>query len=153
MIDNDGLHGMQERSAARTLAAGLHAIRVEFFENGGGAGVVLSWSGPGIAKQAIPASLFSQPTEAIISLAGFASVGLPHMVSRRAADPAAGRASRSGMPAIGQISSWAPGTSVAIKPRPFNPDRIVTPRLAALRPSRFTLGALISHRSNFGDLS
>lgn len=56
VIDNDGLHGMQERSATLTLAAGYHPLRVEFFENGGGAGLQFSWSGPGIAKQLVPAS-------------------------------------------------------------------------------------------------
>lgn len=56
LIDNDGLHGMRERSATVTLAAGHHPLRVEFFENTGGAGLQLWWSGPGIAKQIVPAS-------------------------------------------------------------------------------------------------
>jgi len=38
------------------LSAGYHALRVEYFENTGGAGLVLSWAGPGIAKQVVPAS-------------------------------------------------------------------------------------------------
>lgn len=55
-IDNDGQHGMRERSVTLTLAAGLHPLRVEFFENTGSAGLRLSWAGPGIAKQVVPAS-------------------------------------------------------------------------------------------------
>ncbi len=39
VIDHDGLHGMEERTANVVLAAGMHPIRVEFFENGGGRGV------------------------------------------------------------------------------------------------------------------
>src|SRR5262245_1307370 len=54
IIDNDGVHGMRERSAVRTLSAGYHALRTEFFENAGGAGLVLLWRGPGIGKQVIP---------------------------------------------------------------------------------------------------
>jgi hypothetical protein len=62
IINNDGLHSMRERSATRTLTAGYHSLRVEFFENSGGAGLILSWAGPGIAKQVIPAAnLFRDP--------------------------------------------------------------------------------------------
>ncbi len=59
VVSNDGLHGMQERSGAIDLAAGKHAITMEFFENGGGAGMIASWQGPGIAKAVIPASALS----------------------------------------------------------------------------------------------
>jgi len=56
VVDNDGTHGMQERSGQIGLKAGKHALRVEFFEAGGGAGLVVSWEGPGVGKQTIPAS-------------------------------------------------------------------------------------------------
>ena len=56
IINNDGLHGMQERTRTLTLAAGYHPLEVTFFENGGGAGLLLSWKGPGISKQIVPAS-------------------------------------------------------------------------------------------------
>ncbi len=55
VVDNDGLHGMQTRFGTRALAAGRHPMRLEFFENGGGAGLRLRWSGPNISTQAIPA--------------------------------------------------------------------------------------------------
>jgi len=54
IIDNDGLHGMVERSGTVALAAGYHPIRVEFFENGGGAGVIARWQSSTIARQVIP---------------------------------------------------------------------------------------------------
>jgi len=57
LIDNDGGHGMVEKFAALALAVGYHELRVEFFENGGGAGLIMSWAGPGIAKQVIPAGV------------------------------------------------------------------------------------------------
>jgi hypothetical protein len=60
VVDNDGLHGMVERSGVIGLAAGKHAFRVEFFENGGGAGVIARWQGPGIPKQVIPGANLSR---------------------------------------------------------------------------------------------
>jgi glucose/arabinose dehydrogenase len=56
LIDNDGLHPVRQRSRTVRLSAGLHALRVDYFENTGKAGLILSWSGPGIAKQVIPAA-------------------------------------------------------------------------------------------------
>lgn len=56
VVNNDGLHGMVEVSGAIALAAGRHAFRVEFFERGGGAGLIASWQGPGVAKTVIPAA-------------------------------------------------------------------------------------------------
>jgi subtilisin family serine protease len=60
VVDDDGLHGMQERSGTIALKAGLHAVRVEFFENGGGAGVIASVSAPGLPKQVIAASMLKR---------------------------------------------------------------------------------------------
>ncbi len=62
VVDNDGVHGMLERSGTISLPAGPAAFRVEFFEAGSGAGVIARWQGPsgsGFAKQIIPASAFS----------------------------------------------------------------------------------------------
>ncbi|MEY5032001.1 MAG: hypothetical protein RL354_1032 [Planctomycetota bacterium] len=56
VANNDGLHGMATVSGTRGLRAGKHALRVEFFEAGGGAGVILAWSGPGGASGAVPAA-------------------------------------------------------------------------------------------------
>ena len=55
VVNNDGLHGMNEESGTMLLAAGLHRVRVEFFERGGGAGVIARIEGGGLSKQVIPA--------------------------------------------------------------------------------------------------
>ncbi len=55
VVDNDGLHGMRERSGRIGLKAGLHAIRVIFFEHSGGEGLEVRYEGPGIEKRLIPA--------------------------------------------------------------------------------------------------
>ena len=54
VVNNDGLHGMVERSGTIALEAGWHAIRVEFFERGGGAGLIVLAGGPGTAYDVIP---------------------------------------------------------------------------------------------------
>ena len=55
LIDNDGLHGMVEKSGAVDLAAGSHPIVVTYFDNGGGDGLQVAWSGPDLPKQKIAA--------------------------------------------------------------------------------------------------
>lgn len=55
LVNNDGLHGMVEKSANVDLTAGPHALIVTYFDNGGGDGLRVQWSGPGIKKQNIPA--------------------------------------------------------------------------------------------------
>ena len=56
VVDNDGLHGMVTRSATVALEAGFHRVRLEFFENGGGAGLLFRWSGPSTGTQSVPAA-------------------------------------------------------------------------------------------------
>ena len=55
LIDNDGLHGMVEKTGAVDLAAGSHPIVVTYFDNGGGDGLEVAWSGPDLPKQKIAA--------------------------------------------------------------------------------------------------
>ncbi|MBM83158.1 MAG: hypothetical protein CMJ78_21560, partial [Planctomycetaceae bacterium] len=55
LINNDGLHGMVEKSASVTLPAGLHKLVVTYFDNGGGDGLRFQWQGPGIKRGNVPA--------------------------------------------------------------------------------------------------
>ena len=54
IVDNDGLHGMQERSGTVQLTAGLHKYEINFFEKAGGEQLVVNYEGPGIPKQPFP---------------------------------------------------------------------------------------------------
>lgn len=67
VVNNDGLHGMVEQSGTIRLRAGTHRIRVEFFENGGGAGLFVRWAGANLPKATIPGSAWlhdaAQPEE------------------------------------------------------------------------------------------
>lgn len=77
LIDNNGVHGMLEKSATRMLTAGLHEVHIKYFENTGPAGLRLFWSGPGIVKQIVPAGAFFHhpPPAALRSLAVSALTG------------------------------------------------------------------------------
>jgi hypothetical protein len=58
VVDNNGLHGMQEASGDILLSSGLHAVRVEFFERGGGAGCIVRIAGGGLSKQVVPPEMW-----------------------------------------------------------------------------------------------
>lgn len=64
VVNNDGLHGMETRSGSIGLRAGTHRVRAEFFERSGGAGMVVSIAGPGLAEQPIPSAMWSRPCDA-----------------------------------------------------------------------------------------
>lgn len=54
VVDNDGLHGPVEQVGTLALGIGTHAIRVEFFEKGGGAALTVEWIPSGGAREPIP---------------------------------------------------------------------------------------------------
>ena len=56
VVDNDGLHGAQEKRGVIALAAGLHPIRVAYFNKTGGLDLKISYASKKLAKQLIPAS-------------------------------------------------------------------------------------------------
>lgn len=56
VVNNDGLHGAQERSGTIGLKAGTHALTVTFFERTGDQALSVSYAGPGLSKQALPAA-------------------------------------------------------------------------------------------------
>ncbi len=59
VVNNDGLHGVVEKSGTITLTAGYHPIEITFFERSGGESLQVLYEGPGIAKQKIPGSRLS----------------------------------------------------------------------------------------------
>jgi S1-C subfamily serine protease len=58
IVDNDGLHSAYESAGLVRLKAGLHAIRVTFFESHGQEHLSVHWEGPGSKKEEIPASAY-----------------------------------------------------------------------------------------------
>jgi len=83
IVSNDGLHSVQERSGQIGLKAGLHYIRVEYFEKSMSQELAVSYEGPGIAKQVIPdAILFREvPSVYVLNTFGDAHVQSGHLTN------------------------------------------------------------------------
>ena len=64
IVNNDGMHGAQEKSGKVYLSKGAHAIRVDYFESSGGEVLEVRYAGPGISKQLIPNQAL-KPTDII----------------------------------------------------------------------------------------
>ena len=60
VVNNDGDHGVQERSGSVSLAKGKHTLKIEYFNGGGGYYLDAKYKGPGFGKQIIPADKLSQ---------------------------------------------------------------------------------------------
>jgi len=59
VVENGGIHPDQERNGKIKLTKGEHAIRVIYFDGGGNTALQVSWKGPGIKKEEIPAELLA----------------------------------------------------------------------------------------------
>ncbi|UOG76652.1 PA14 domain-containing protein [Hymenobacter tibetensis] len=62
VVNNDGLHSEAEQSGSIGLKAGKHAISVGFFERTGQQVLNVSYTGPGLGKQVVPASALYRST-------------------------------------------------------------------------------------------
>jgi cytochrome c2 len=51
VVNHDGVHGTTLKSGKAKLAAGLHAVTVDFFEHAGGEELIAEYSGPGVPRQ------------------------------------------------------------------------------------------------------
>ena len=51
LVDNGGLHAMEEKSAEVDLKAGDHDLKLELFENDGEVGCKLSWESANLTKE------------------------------------------------------------------------------------------------------
>lgn len=87
LINHDGAHGMSERSATVTLTAGWADVEVRYFDQGGSAGLIVSWSGPGVAKEIIPRWRWrATPTATVPAVAATGAVTLTGDGSANAAN-------------------------------------------------------------------
>ncbi|HTN07991.1 fibronectin type III domain-containing protein [Agriterribacter sp.] len=70
VVNNDGLHNSANEIPGQvTLTAGVHAIRVTFFEATGGEALIVKYQGPGVTKQDIPASVLGDMLASATTLA------------------------------------------------------------------------------------
>jgi len=65
VVDNPGWHGMRERHGNAILEPGNHVFAAEFFEGGGGAGMIVYYKGPdsGNSKIIIPTDKYLPPAK------------------------------------------------------------------------------------------
>ncbi|NOG57815.1 MAG: hypothetical protein HND54_08790 [Bacteroidetes bacterium] len=63
IVNNDGNHGVQERSGTVALTKGTYPITILFYEDGGGEFLSVSYSSGSIAKTTIPFSVFSEVSQ------------------------------------------------------------------------------------------
>ena len=56
LVDNDGTHSMSEKKVELPLARGVHALRIEHFDNTGSAGLSLKWARGTDAFVLVPSS-------------------------------------------------------------------------------------------------
>ena len=64
VVDNDGLHGTVEKDGWIVLDQGRHPLTVGYFQAGGGKSLDVSYDGPGIEKQKLPANLLFRKPQA-----------------------------------------------------------------------------------------
>jgi len=57
VVDNDGLHGVQEKRGTIALAAGLHPIRVLYFNKTGGLDLKVLYASKKIKRQPVPGAV------------------------------------------------------------------------------------------------
>lgn len=62
VVDNGGNHIPEEKSGEVDLSAGDHPIKIEYFENNGGASCRLKWASDALKSEVVPARvLFHDP--------------------------------------------------------------------------------------------
>jgi hypothetical protein len=57
VTDNDGLHGAEEKRGTIALAAGLHPVRVTYFNKTGGLELQVTYAGKKTKKRPVPTSI------------------------------------------------------------------------------------------------
>ena len=75
VVDNDGVHTLQQMSGNVALSAGTHTITVEYFQNSGSQQLAVDYSGPGVSMQAIPDAVLTTTAPGTLDVANYGAVG------------------------------------------------------------------------------
>ncbi|TPG63711.1 T9SS C-terminal target domain-containing protein [Hymenobacter nivis] len=67
VVDNDGLHDYAERAGTIGLKAGTHAITIRYLQGAGGQRLTVSYQGPNLAKQTVPAAALQRATTTTVT--------------------------------------------------------------------------------------
>jgi autotransporter-associated beta strand protein len=110
VIDHDGEHAATPMDGSITLSAGLHPLKLRFFQSGGGFSLKLEWRPPGTpAYVTVPASAFLTP-------AGVTRVVAPG--KKQIITPGDNSRPGNGQPLVAVHPSWRVTT---VHPASFNP--------------------------------
>ncbi len=89
VVDNDGIHGNEQRSGKVRLTQGAHRLEVQYFEAAGGEELTVAWAGPGFEMEPLSAGGgnldFTDPAEfmpMVFDAAKVVRVRLPDASSR-----------------------------------------------------------------------
>ncbi|MEZ4942818.1 MAG: family 16 glycoside hydrolase [Saprospiraceae bacterium] len=150
LIDNDGRHGTEMLDAEVALRAGYHALRLDYFQAGGGMAVQLKWARSGDpTMQTIPPTNFAHQTNAdnqglpvfTSAMAGIPGDGLPLTAVHPSYDLAPARPDEF-LPKIGGldflsdgrmvVSTWDPtgGVYILSNVESGNPKKIKVKQIA-----------------------
>ena len=115
VINNWTDHSATENSGTLALTAGqLYDVRMEFYENGGQAVARLSWSAPGVAREAIPPRANLYPYALFVvgstTLSAADAAARDRLVAE-ASCPCCARAARRPPPTRAARPSWSSSTS------------------------------------------
>jgi signal transduction histidine kinase len=68
VVDNNGVHGMVEKSGSVYLNTGRHPLHLQWFNGGDNYGLIVEYKGPGVPRQSIPDSaLFRMQADANVN--------------------------------------------------------------------------------------
>ena len=84
VVANPGIHGAVVERGSVELEAGRHSIDIGMFEASGGEELSLSWSGPGVPRQPVPAEAFFSDT--VVLDAGWPEFEPDSELARRGAE-------------------------------------------------------------------
>ena len=110
VVDHGGIHAPSAKRGAIDLTAGRHPITISMFEAAGGEELSLSWSGPGVERQPVPASAFSSDLAVVDP--GWEPFELDETLAkagmRRFATLGCGACHVPGMPLLGDLATLPP---------------------------------------------
>jgi putative heme-binding domain-containing protein len=146
VINHDGDHGMNEKNAKIKLTAGMHSIRVNYYDSGGGDGLRVSWKVPKGKKEEIPSdrlfvggeeTLHAVAIRALASISGHESEKFNALTSL----VAAGREQGPSIAALSNIESgnW---TKSEIRPLANNIVGYLSSMPASRRTSESAISAI-----------
>jgi hypothetical protein len=120
IVDNDGIHPETERSGSVYLTAGMHALRVLYFDALGGEILKVSYQGPGIPKTRIPENVLFRPGSAPTTVPQRTQYGLQALYNfRRESGDVAFDLSGSALPLdldrLGANAAWIEGGGISFQ--------------------------------------